>query len=287
MPRNIGIAGVQMTVARSEDNSEKMLAKMRTVSQLFPWVDVIFFSELCLSGLDIGLALSDSDTPIDKFRRFARDNQKWVLPGSFYEKRGRKTYNTAVVISPEGEIVASYRKLFPWRPLETSDPGEAFCVFDIPGKGRFGLCICYDQWFPEIARTLAWMGAEAVFCPTATRTPDRAQEIVMARANAIANQLYWLSLNGIGGGGIGRSVFVDPEGRILQKSGSSEMVMTEIIDLDLVARVREYGTMGQCQVWKEFRDFKGNFPVYREGFSRGEIFKTLGPLRLHKKIGDQ
>jgi hypothetical protein len=110
--------------------------------------------------------------------------------------------------------------------------------------------------------------------------------MVMAQANAIANQLYWFSLNGVGDGGIGESVFVDPEGRILQRSGEGERIMTEIIDLDLVSRVREYGTAGQCQLWKAFGSFKGRFPVYQDDIQHGEIFKSLGPLKLHKKIGD-
>ncbi len=286
MSRNLGIAGIQMTVARGEDNSEPMLAKMKYVSLLFPWVDLIFFSELCLSGLDMKMALSDPERELEKFSRFASDENKWVIPGSFYEKQGDRIYNTAVVISPDGEIVARYSKMFPWRPLETSASGEEFCVFDIPGKGRFGLCICYDQWFPEVARTLAWMGAEAVFCPTATITPDREQEIIMSRANAIANQVYWFSLNGLDAGGIGQSVFVDPEGRILQKVGSGEQFMTEIIDLDLVSRVRKYGTMGHCQVLKEFGSYRGKFPVYEGRLSEAKIFKSLGPVKLHKKTND-
>ena len=286
MSRNLGIAGIQMTVARGEDNAETMLAKMEHTALRFPWVDIIFFSELCLSGLDMEMALSDPDRELEKFSRFAGDKKKWVIHGSFYEKKGDQIYNTAVVISPDGKIAARYSKMFPWRPLETSTSGDEFCVFDIPGKGRFGLCICYDQWFPEVARTLAWMGAEAVFCPTATITPDRSQEIIMSRANAIANQVYWFSLNGLGAGGIGRSVFVDPEGRILQQAGSCEQYMTEIIDLDLVSRVREYGTMGHCQVLKEFGSYKGKFPVYENDITKAEVFKSLGPVELHKKIND-
>ena len=105
----------------------------------------------------------------------------------------------------------------------------------------------------------------------------------MSQANALANQVYWFSLNGLGAGGIGQSVFVDPEGRILQQSGSGEQYMPEIIDLDLVSRVREYGTVGQCQVMKEFGSFKGKFPVYESDVSKAEVFKALGPVKLHKK----
>jgi predicted amidohydrolase len=159
-------------------------------------------------------------------------------------------------------------------------------LFDIPEKGRFGLCICYDQWFPEVIRTLGWMGAEAIFCPTATTTSDRPLELVLAQANAIANQLYFFSINGIGAGGVGRSIFVDPEGRILQTAGEREIIMTEVVDLDMVSRVREYGTLGLSQLWKDLANFEQKFPVYKEDIRKGEIFESLGPRKLHKKMGD-
>jgi len=284
MGRLLGIAGIQMNVVRGQDNTAMMLKKMNAVNTLFPWVDIIFFSELCLNGLDMKLALPIANPSLEKLAKWAGENKKWVIPGSFYEKQENKIYNTAVVISAAGDVVARYRKIFPWQPLETSDPGEHFCVFDIPGKGRFGLCICYDQWFPELARTLALMGAEAVFCPTATSTPDRTQELIMAQANAIANQYYWFSLNGAGAGGIGRSLFVDPEGIILQDSGEGERIMTQVIDLNVVARVREYGTMGQCQVWKSFRDYKGKFTTYQESVAEIKGFNDIGPLKRHDKL---
>lgn len=285
MARNFGIAGIQMKVDFGGDHTRTMEKKLNTTLALFPWVDLIFFSELVACGLDSKKAAVLDETAVDTFIRWARNHRKWLIPGSFYEKLGDKVSNTALVISPDGDIVARYRKIFPWKPLEYGNPAEnGFCVFDIPGKGRFGLCICYDQWFPEMGRTLAWMGAEAVFCPTATPTPDRPQEMVMAQANAISNQIYWFSLNGLGDGGIGRSVFIDPEGNILQDGGETERIMTQIIDLDLVSRVREYGTLGQCQLWKSFRDFKGNFPVYEDSHRSGEIYRGLGALQQHCKI---
>jgi formamidase len=203
-----------------------------------------------------------------------------------YEKDNDKIYNTSIVIAPDGEIKAKYRKLFLWSPLEQNEGGETFCVFDIPEKGRFGLCICYDQWFPEVTRTLAWMGAEAVFCPTATYTSDRAQELILAQANGITNQVYFLNLNGVGHGGVGRSIFIDPEGRVLQTSGEAEIIMTEVIDLDLVSRVREFGTLGLSQLWKDFANFRKKFPPYQDEVRNGAIFKSLGPLKHHRKIED-
>jgi predicted amidohydrolase len=285
MARYLGIAGIQMRVAHARDNTDEMLKQLNTVAGFFPWVDIICFSELCMSGLDMNLAMPIPNPSLDRIIGWAQKNNKWIIPGSFYEKEKKKVYNTSLVISPAGEIVARYRKIFPWRPLEEVEAGEDFCIFDIPQKGRFGLCICYDIWFPELARSLAWMGAEAVFCPTATYTSDRAQELIMARANAISNQIYLFNINGLGVGGVGQSIFVDPEGRILQTSGEAEIIMTEVIDLDHTSRVREYGTMGQCQLWKALANFKGKFPVYQQDMRKGDIFKSLGPLKLHKKIG--
>jgi predicted amidohydrolase len=286
MARTLGIAGIQMQVAWGVDNSEAMMVNLNRVMLLFPWVDIVVFSELCVCGIDINLAQPIPNPTLDKFTEWAKKEKKWLIPGSFYEKEQDKVYNTAAVISPDGEIITKYRKIFPWRPIEPGDAGTEFCVFDIPGKGRFGLCICYDVWFPEVARNLAWLGAEAIFCPTATYTSDRSQEMVLAQAAAISNQLFFFNVNGLGIGGIGQSIFVDPEGHVLQTSGEAPVIMTEVIDLDVVSRVREYGTLGTSQVWKDLANFKGKFPMYDKGFGEGEVFKNLGPLKLHRKIGD-
>ena len=130
------------------------------------------------------------------------------------------------------------------------------------------------------------MGAEAIFCPTATYTSDRSQEVVLVQAAAISNQLYFFNVNGLGVGGVGSSIFVDPEGHILQTSGEGFIIMSEVIDLDVVSRVREYGTLGTSQVWKNLRDYKGTFPMYANNIGKGTIFNSLGPLKLNKKIGD-
>lgn len=284
MPRYVGIAGVQMEVVPGEDNSPGAFKLLQTVASSFPWVDVVLFSELCACGMSPAQKARMPNALLDRFCRWAKREKKWLVPGSFFEQAGKNVFNTAVVISPEGKIAAKYRKIFPWRPLEKTEPGKEFCVFDIPGKGRFGLCICYDQWFPEVVRTLAWMGAEAILHPSATYTSDRPQELVISQAQAIFNQVYFLSVNGVGAGGVGNSIFVDPEGRVLQTAGQRETILTEVIDLDLVQRVREYGTLGLSQLWKDLGNFQPDLPIYQQGIRNGQIFRSLGPLRLHKKI---
>jgi predicted amidohydrolase len=162
-------------------------------------------------------------------------------------------FNTALVFSPAGELVASYRKIFPWRPYEPYDPGDRFVVFDIDGVGRFGLSICYDAWFPEVTRHLGWMGAEAVLNIVKTTTPDRAQELVLARANSIVNQTFTVSVNCAGPIGKGQSLIVGPDGEVLRELGDDRPgVIVETIDLDAVSRIHEEGTAGLNRMWDQF-----------------------------------
>jgi formamidase len=182
----------------------------------------------------------------------ARANEVWLVPGSVYERaEGGRVHNTALVLSPEGELVAAYRKVFPWQPHESSAPGDRFVTFDVPDVGRLGLSICYDGSFPETCRELAWMGAEAVLQVSLTTTSDRSQELVMARANAIFNQLYVVSVNAGSPAGLGRSLIVDPEGLVRLQAGDGEELLTDVLDLDAVTRVREYGTAGVSRLWDQ------------------------------------
>ena len=96
----------------------------------------------------------------------------WLIPGTVPElgDEGR-VYNTQVVFDPSGDLVASYRKVFPWRPYEAWSSGHEFAVFDMAGSGRAGLSICYDAWFPESTRSVAWLGAEFVVNVVKTSGP--------------------------------------------------------------------------------------------------------------------
>jgi formamidase len=188
----------------------------------------------------------------ERLGEIARDNGVWLVPGSVYERgEGDGIHNTCLVLSPEGELAASYRKVFPWQPHESSAPGDRFTTFDVPDVGRIGLSICYDGSFPETCRQLAWMGAEVVLQPTLTTTSDRNQELVMARANAIFNQLYVVSLNAGSPAALGRSLIVDPEGLVRLEAGGGEELLTDVLDLDAVTRVREYGMAGVSRLWHQ------------------------------------
>lgn len=230
----------------------------------YPQTTLVIYPELHLYGVSglpqerdrqkLEAAEPLAGPKVKALAEIAGDLGVWLLPGTVCERADDGGfYNTAVVFSPQGRLVAWYRKIFPWRPFEPYTPGDRFVVFELDGVGRVGLSICYDSWFPEVTRHLAWMGAEVVLCPTQTTSSDRAQELVLTRANAIANQVYVVSVNAAAPYGFGRSLVADPEGRVRTEAGTSPEIMTEVIDLDDVSRVRAYGTAGLNRVWSQFR----------------------------------
>ena len=287
-----------MTVVPWDPNAtvDKIAEITHSIKKSFPWVQLVMFHELVVPGLVQFVATENTATwkagaePIpgpltDRLCTLARQTGLWLVPGSMYEQDDDKLYNTAVVISPRGELIAKYRKMFPWLPYESGTAeGDQFCVFDIPDVGRFGLCICYDMWFPEVSRTLAWLGAEVILQPTLTPTSDRELELIMCRANALFNQCYFISVNGIGAWGGGRSTMIDPDGRVLQEASANQTFLTEIIDLDHVTRTREYGTLGLAQTLKQLRDAGHKFPVYNDGQLAKGSFAELGVLKYHRDL---
>lgn len=264
MPRTLKIAAVQAEPRAIGAPLEDFAAEVRTLVGEHRGIDMIVFPELHLFGSEhvsqagrndalLASAVRLDDELIARLGDIARENGVWLIPGSICERGpGTEVYNTAVVFSPSGELVARYRKIFPWRPYEPYRPGDRFVVFDIPEIGRLGLSICYDAWFPEVTRHLAWMGAELVVNIVKTTTPDRAQEYVLTQANSIVNQTFTLSVNCAGPVGAGRSLIVDPEGRVLRSSDVAPAVLVDTIDLDDVTHVHEAGTAGYNRMWSQF-----------------------------------
>ncbi|UCE11830.1 MAG: carbon-nitrogen hydrolase family protein [Candidatus Thorarchaeota archaeon] len=291
MERRLGVAGLQLEKDPfdSDINFKKLEYITRKVKSTFPWVDLVFTGELYLQQYGSSdwkeFAQPIPNDMTDRLSEIARDNECWFVPGSFLEKESDKIFNTALVYDPNGDIVAKYRKLYPWMPFEDTSYGTSFVTFDIPGVTRIGIVICYDLWFPEVFRTLAWMGAEVILQPSATYTPDRAAELVLTPAQAIMHQCYVLNSNVISAMGGGLSIFADPEGRILQQVGTHEEIMTEVIDLDRVDWIRQNGSFGITPVWKSLRDspLRMKYPVY-ERFEEGAILKKLGEMKVQKSI---
>jgi len=273
------IAGMQIPIVAGIDNTPAMRTALDILMHRFPWVQMVVFSELAAFGPLPGHAQLPGGPVEAEFREMAKSHRLWLVPGSYFERHGAAIHNTALVINPAGAVVARYHKMFPFQPYEAGvAAGTDFCVFDVPSVGRFGLSICYDMWFPETTRTLAALGAEVVLHPTMTDTIDRDVELSIARAMAAVNQCYFFDVNGVSGGGVGRSIVVDPCGHVLHQAGSgTEMIPIEI-DLDQVRRSRRIGIRGLGQPLKSFRDRQVEFAVYDRARFDASSLDNLGPL---------
>lgn len=274
-PLMLAAAQTQPVGGDPESTWLEYAAEVRGIKRLFPDVQLVLHPELHLSAvgrlLEGGHGYAEEvATPLpgpltERLAELADETGLWLVPGSVYERASNgDIHNTAVVVAPGRGLVASYRKCFPWQPYETTVPGTEFVVFDMDGVGRIGLAICYDGSFPETFRQLAWLGAEVVLHPTLTTTRDRDLELVLARANAIANQVYVVNVNSPGPHATGQSLVVDPEGLVRQQAGGNPEVIIDVLDLDAVSRVRRYGTLGLNRMWDQL-DAHGpslNLPMY-------------------------
>ncbi len=265
MARNLPLLAVQAPARSFESDLELFEEELLALLADFPRTRLVVYPECHLFKAE--------GTPEERERRLLRSAQRmdgplmrrlasvaqkagiWLLPGTICEEDGKGgIHNTAPLFSPAGVLAATYRKCFPWRPYEPYTPGQSFTVVDIPGIGRLGLAICYDIWFPEVCRQLAWLGAEVIVNQVMTSTCDREKELVLVRANAIFNQVFVVSVNAGAPDGTGRSLIVDPEGNVrTQLPGEAPAIMTDTLNLEEVDRVRTFGTCALNRMWSQFK----------------------------------
>jgi predicted amidohydrolase len=178
---------------------------------------------------------------------FARKYNMLIVV-SLPEWQGPLVYNTAVIIGRDGQIVGSYRKThLPQAEVEEgTTPGSSFPVFDTD-IGRVGLQICYDHFFPEVARSLAVQGAEIIFTPIMGdgRVDGQLYQSV-ARARAADNSVFYVtSIRDPG-----HSLIVDPAGTVLADSAEKPGVVFADVDLEARHYERWLSVAGEA----DFRD---------------------------------
>ena len=201
----------------------------------------------------------------------ARRHGVYLHAGSIFEKAAGepRIFNTSVVFNPDGDIVASYRKIHlfdvvldgvaTYQESANVAPGDEVVTLDIDGMTA-GLAICYDLRFPELFRILALRGAETIILPAAfTMTTGRDHWEVLIRARAIENQVYMIAPNQWGADSsgkwcYGRSVIVDPWGTVLATAADGDTVITATIDRARVRDVRRQvpslaNRMAECYAW--------------------------------------
>lgn len=279
------IAGIQMHLNHGS-NVLAMRQRLDLTMHLYPWVQMVMFSELAAFGPLLQHAQPLPGTVEADFQEIARHHRIWLVNGSMYERREGGIFNTTSVINPEGEIVGRYRKMFPFRPLEQGvQAGSEFLAFDIEGVGKFGVLNCYDIWFPETSRQLTAMGVEVILHPVMTHTIDRDVDIAISHATSSMMQCYVFDVNGLGAGGNGQSCVFDPSGRALYRGDATEQIIPIEIDMEQVSRSRERGIRGLGQMSKAFRDRPVNFPVYEKGFDTTYL-DSLGPLATPRRVDE-
>jgi predicted amidohydrolase len=187
---------------------------------------------------------------------WASDACVWILAGSVPVESGdpERIYNTSVLISSEGRVVASYRKVHlfdvevpgqqAYRESANVLGGDDLVVADTPW-GKLGMTVCYDLRFPEQYLRLREAGASIITAPSAFTAPTgRAHWEVLVRARALDSQCFVLAPNqwGYHGGrraSYGHSMAVDPWGQVLTCLEDGEGIAVAELDLDQVDRIRQ------------------------------------------------
>ena len=191
---------------------------------------------------------------------------KIVLIASLFEKRAAGVYhNTAAVIDADGRLLGLYRKMhIPDDPLYHEKfyfaPGDLGFRAWQTRRGKIGVCICWDQWYPEAARLTALQGAGILFYPTAIgwHPSEKAEHGVnqhsawetVQRSHAVANGCYVAAVNRVGlekpdgGAGLefwGQSFVAAPSGQILAKAGADrEEILLAAVDMGQVDAARTH-----------------------------------------------
>jgi predicted amidohydrolase len=258
MSDRLRVACVQLHAAPSKadniERAERLVAKAASTG-----ADLVLLPEKW-NGIgspefnrSIAEGLDDGET-VTAMRDWARTNGITLVGGSIVERReGReKLSNTSVVVDPEGELAAVYRKIHMfdvevgghvYRESESEEPGDRPATIEVEGW-KLGLTVCYDLRFPELYRILAVEGCEIVTVPAAfTLYTGKDHWEPLLRARAIENQCYVVAANQWGAypdgkASYGRSMIVDPWGVVLAQAPDEDGIIVAELERARLEDVR-------------------------------------------------
>jgi predicted amidohydrolase len=275
----VNIALLQLALdSGSSNNIEFLEAEIKRIIGKFPATDLVLLPELACFGVSTQIDPALTQLAFTRFSALAKSLSIWLIPGSFFVKENNAIYNRSPVFNPQGELVTAHDKLFPFCPFEAGvTSGHEVTVFDIEGIGRFGLCICYDMWFPEVTRSMVHLGAEVILHPTLTTSMDREVELSITRASAATNQCCFVDVNAAGTLGVGQSLVVGSGGEVIYQSNVGQECFVITLDLNQVRHNRVQGWNQLGQVLKSYRDSTIVFPQDGQ-HGNSSYLKALGPL---------
>lgn len=250
-PRTVRLAAVHYRPKDGRTNGEKAAQFASLIADAARQrADLVVLPET-LTYYQSGRSPADAAEPVpgpttEYFGRLAKEHSLYIVAG-LYERAGHLVYNVAVLVGPDGSLVGKYRKVtLPTNEAENGVcPGHEYPVFDTR-FGKVGMMVCYDGFFPEVARELANRGAEVIAWPVWGCNPD------LAKARAAENHVYVVS-----------STYEDVK---------RNWMVTGVYDHagSLVAQGRDWGTVAVAEVdlnhhtrWVSLGDFRARVPHHR------------------------
>lgn len=248
------IAVVQLTASTNkEENLEKIQNYIKLASKkgaklcAFPEFMMFYTNSKQTPNQLAELAETINGNFVRQISKSAKENQIEVV-GTFYEKSKmlNKVYDTAFVLDSSGRIISTYRKIHLYDALGFKESKKLAAGSKISNPvrssaGKLGLLICYDLRFPEMSRALAVMGSQVLVAPSAwVRGPQKEEHwIAINKTRAIENGCYVVAPDQTGNIYCGRSLIVDPYGRIILDMKKRQGIGFAKIDLAVVKKTRK------------------------------------------------
>ena len=208
---------------------------------------VLALPEMCITGFTMeaeSFAEAEDGPSVRRLAAIAGEHRLWIVGGASIKKPDGRYVNSALVFSPDGELVTSYEKqrLFGYAgETDVYSAGESHCVVEIDGLS-VGVFICFDLRFPELFREV---GPDVDAFVLIANWPNARQSHweVLTRARAIENQAYMIAVNRVGdGGGLsydGGSVVYDPWGERCDRAAETGGLRIGEISKSVVERARK------------------------------------------------
>ncbi|MFC8914238.1 carbon-nitrogen family hydrolase [Streptomyces sp. NPDC057116] len=243
---------IQIAVDPDETPNSRRSRVSSLVAEQRGVADLVILPELWPVGAFAYDSFEAEAEPLDgpthrAMAKAAADASVWLHAGSIVERApDGALYNTALVFSPSGDLVTTYRKIhrfgFDQGEAVLMSAGDELVTVPVPGL-PLGVATCYDLRFPELFRGLVDAGALAFAVPAGWPERRRDHWTLLARARAVENQAYVLACCTAGThAGVpqaGHSIVVDPWGEVLAEAGEAEEVLTVDLDPDHVAATRD------------------------------------------------